>query len=117
MLSPQTILVVQQSPTIRRMLAHSLERRGYRVLQASGSHSGREVLESARVDLVMSDLNLPGLGGERLVQHLRGTTKNPTVAVLLMTASEVEPVAGASGQLARPFTPGVLESTVRELLC
>jgi PAS domain S-box-containing protein len=114
------ILVVEDDPLLRGLVARSLESRGHQVVTA---RHGPEALELARVeppDLVVTDVILPGLDGEQLVARLR--ERQPHLRVLLVSGYEPEWVAGATGGddqtlfLQKPFTIAQLAAGVEALL-
>ena len=67
---PATILVVEDEGSVRMVIARSLQRHGYRVVEASSGTEAAELLrdEGVRIDLLLSDFALPGLSGLELVQ-------------------------------------------------
>ncbi len=70
-----TILLVDDSTTIRNMLRATLEPAGYRILEASGGRAGLEVVRQEPIDLIISDQNMPGLDGLGMVRpSAPGTT-------------------------------------------
>src|SRR5581483_10078948 len=117
----RTILVVEDEDVVRSLAVEVLTRYGYRVLAAA---NGEEALEIAanwqgRVDLVLSDIMLPGRFGPELGDELAGL--HPEAAFLytsgyargLMDERGLDP---AHRFLAKPFTPAALASKVREVL-
>ncbi len=117
----QTVLVAEDVEVIRRMVAETLERRGYRVLAA---RDGREALALAAqpgpIDLLLTDVAMPGLDGVALAQALRET--RPGIRVLYMSGSPAAHVARdlelapGTGFIAKPITPSSLALRVRQAL-
>jgi len=104
---PQTILVVEDEPTLRETLAYQLEQDGYRVVTAA---DGREALERFRAeqpDLVLLDVMLPELSGVEVTRILR---QESDVPILMLTArdSEIDKVVGlevgADDYVTKPFS-------------
>ena len=118
--SPQTILVVDDEPVILRMLEWNLSRAGYRVLTAIGGAEGllRAAEHPGHLDLVISDVVMPGLSGPRMIQAL-GRSR-PRTRVLFMsghTGSEaLEEVDDSFYFLAKPFRKHTLLAKVAEAL-
>ena len=117
-----TILVVDDEPSIRRFLRAALERAGYAVLEAA---DGLEALNTARrevPDLVLLDVALPQLSGLEVCRRIRADPATSRTPVLLLSGLaaplEAERLAatGASGWLAKPFTPAALLERVRAAL-
>ncbi|HVR20069.1 MAG TPA: response regulator [Polyangiaceae bacterium] len=108
------VLLVDDEESLRVTLAGNLELEGHDVLEASNGHEALEVLRNAEVDLVLSDIRMPGLGGVELLQHVRRS--HPHLPVLLMTAYTADDqmdtalMAGVFAVLRKPFDP---ESAIR----
>ncbi len=109
----KTILLVEDEPTIRQLLATALERSGYRVLQA---RTGREALEvfDDTVDLLLTDMRLPHVGGAELIQQLRA--QRPTLKILSISGFALNAPPRDVPFLAKPFTRDVLLNAVRATL-
>jgi two-component system, cell cycle sensor histidine kinase and response regulator CckA len=118
----ETILLVEDDASVRILLRDALKKLGYRVVEAK---NGLEACllasqELERLDLLLTDMVMPGMGGRELAQHL--ITVKPDLRVLFMSGftDDIGILAGhergASGFLQKPFTPEVLGRTVRKLL-
>jgi CheY-like chemotaxis protein len=83
-----TVLVVEDEPVIRELMAILLEDEGYTVRQAVDGVQALEVMEQQSVDLVLSDVKMPRLDGASLVQRLRA--RGDTIPVVLMSAVYAE---------------------------
>ena len=119
----RTILVVDDSPTMRRMIMASL--RGIEDVGFDQGASGLEAIERlalAPVDLVVLDLNMPDMHGLDVIRFLRSHDRYRDLPVIVLTTRGDESSrhaameAGASQYLTKPFAPSVLLSSVRELL-
>ena len=114
-----TILVVDDDPLVRRMLSVLLNREGFEVLTAG---NGAEALRAthartSEVDLLISDVEMPEIGGPQLAAELRAD--HPDLPVLLISGSCRCPSPAASGSLCilpKPLDVAVLLTTVRQLL-
>jgi len=120
--SDATILLVEDDVAVRAAVRRVLERRGYRVLEAP---NGAEALAAAAkpaevIDLVISDMVMPGMSGLELRQHL--LVLRPALQVLLMSGYSEEAITrlGGSGPLPslieKPFTVDGMLAKVRDLL-
>jgi CheY-like chemotaxis protein len=78
------ILLVEDEESLRVTLAANLELEGHGVVEAADGRSALGLLESVQVDLVLSDVRMPGMGGVELLRRVRAS--HPNVPVLLMTA-------------------------------
>ncbi len=116
------ILTVDDSLSVRQVLAVTLRSGGFEVIQAQ---DGREALEIARetpMELVITDLYMPRMNGIQLVEALRTLPAYVSTPLLLLTTDtsaasrSAGRAAGASGWIGKPFNPGKLLETVRQLL-
>jgi PAS domain S-box-containing protein len=115
------VLLVEDEPAVRAIAARSLERSGFRVLEAS---SGRAALETVdrhgQPDIVLTDLMMPGIGGAELARRLK--ERWPALPVLFMSGYSVEDLLrqGAIGSdravIQKPFTPDSLVGSVAAAL-
>ncbi|HEX8750441.1 MAG TPA: response regulator [Nitrospira sp.] len=118
----ETILLVEDDSSVRILLRDALRKLGYHVIEAK--HGLEACLlasqELDRLDLLLTDMVMPGMGGRELAQHL--LTIKPDLRILFMSGftDDIGILAGheqgASGFLQKPFTPEVLARTVRKLL-
>jgi CheY-like chemotaxis protein len=117
------ILVVDDEPPFRRLLAMILGEAGYRVQVAQDVAEALTAVETEPPALVVLDVGLPpdGAGGWTVLAHLRHTAGLRTVPVLILTGqdqihAEEALARGASEFLGKPVSPHVLEETVARLL-
>ncbi|MGD2069613.1 MAG: sigma-54 dependent transcriptional regulator [Gemmatimonadota bacterium] len=116
----ETVLVVDDEPRIRRIVEMALGDRGYRVLTAPSAEDAWDVLEDGGVDVVVTDLQLPGRTGLELLADVR--RRHPRLPVILITAfgtveSAVEAIkAGAFDYVLKPFGVEELEALVERAL-
>ena len=118
----KSILVVDDTRSMRKMVAAVLQEAGYEVAEAS---DGVEALELARervFDLVVTDHNMPRMDGVTLVGELRALPAYDGVALIVLS-TEVNPElktkgreAGATGWMAKPFDPQRMLDVVREFI-
>ena len=116
------VLVVEDETDIRHLIAHHLEREGYRCRQAT---TGTEALRAARAstpDLIVLDLMLPEIDGLEVCRRLRGDATTAGVPIIMLTAKsdEVDRIVGlelgADDYVAKPFSPKELIARVRAVL-
>ncbi|HET8937926.1 MAG TPA: ATP-binding protein [Polyangiales bacterium] len=108
------ILLVEDVPQLRDILSAQLERAGYRVLGAADGLAALEVIERERVDLVLSDMVMPQLGGALLADRIHA--RHPGVRCLLMTGYHADEKASQEPVLRKPFTTDELIQTVNAAL-
>jgi two-component system chemotaxis response regulator CheY len=115
------ILTIDDSRTIRDMLKLTLSEAGYEVLQAVDGQEGIEMLGRERVDLVITDINMPKKDGYAVIRHMRGQDDHKATPILVLTTeSEAEKrniarEAGATGWMVKPFDPERLLATVSKV--
>lgn len=105
-----TVLVVEDDDAIRNNVARLLQLEGYTVQVAGNGNEGLLAARASRPDLVITDINMPGLDGFALVQALRADPALATTPVLMLTALDDRAsmrrgmTVGADDYLAKPFT-------------
>ena len=117
------ILTIDDSKTIRDMLMLTLAEAGFEVLQAVDGQDGLDVLdkEKAKVDVVITDINMPRMDGYEVIRQLRKNSAHRTTPILVLTTeSEVDKKnlareAGATGWMVKPFDPGRLIATINKV--
>lgn len=118
MVAAQRILLVEDDPSLRRVVELNLAARGYQVDLAASGTAALELTER-RPDLVVVDLGLPDMDGIDLIARLRASL---TTAILVTSASDVRTAkgaalgAGADEFIAKPFGVDQLLSAVRAIL-
>ncbi|HYF38838.1 MAG TPA: response regulator [Gemmatimonadales bacterium] len=119
----KTILVVEDEPSVRRIIRMSLELADYTVLEAADGEAALELMhrQARRVDLVIADLVMPRAGGDRLAQALKRI--RPGLPVLLVSGASDHDLRGQLGRtpseeevLWKPFTPEQLVTRVSRML-
>ena len=119
-MKPQRILVVDDEPNMQRVLQIMLQKMGHDVVCAPDGAIALQRFQEAPVDLVISDLRMPGVGGIDLLRTLRG--QGSDVPLIIMTAhgtieSAVDAMKlGACEYIVRPFDLDALEVTVERIL-
>ena len=116
------VLVVEDEPDIRDLLAFHLERDGYQVTRATTGPEALRQLRAAPPDLVILDLMLPELDGLEVCRRLRADPATATLPVIMLTAKgdEVDRVVGlelgADDYVVKPFSPKEMLARVRAVL-
>lgn len=114
-----TILIIEDEPELVKVLRSYLEQAGFNVISAGRGDTGLATWESKQPDLVILDLNLPGLDGLDVARAIRRKASTP----ILMLTARVEETdqligleLGADDYLPKPFSPRVVVARVRALL-
>jgi len=118
--SREKILVVDDSSDAREVLSRNLSAEGYRVLTAPAVPEAIRILESEPVDLVITDLKMPKVGGIELIKHVRARSKDIGVIMITGYASIESAVTavkeGAEHYLPKPFTDTELLTAVHDVI-
>ncbi len=119
----KTALIVDDSRTMRQMVAFTLTNAGFTVVEAeNGKDAVSKVSGGAKMDIVVTDLNMPEMDGIALIKELRKmSTFKFTPILMLTTESAMEKKkegkeAGATGWIVKPFNPEVLLKTIAKVL-
>ncbi len=114
-----TILVVDDEPQIRRVLRTTLASRGYVIVDAKTGEEGIELVRKERPDLVLLDVNMPGMGGIEACREIRRGSTAPII-MLTVRNGERDKVAaldaGADDYVVKPFGIEELLARVRAAL-
>lgn len=117
-----TILIADDEPNIRQLIAFTLRRRGYTVLEAEDGTVALERIRRERPDLAVLDVMMPGLTGLAVTRQLGLDPETAAIPIILLSAkgqgSEIEAglASGARLYLVKPFSPRELADRVAEVL-
>ncbi len=116
------ILAVDDSVSMRQMVSFTLKEAGHEVVEANDGLQALRVARGQQFDLVLSDVNMPGMDGITLIKELR-TMPNLKFTPMLMLTTEsgmdkkqAGRAAGATGWLVKPFNPDRLLATIAKVL-
>lgn len=120
----QTVLVVDDSPTLVKFVSFSLKSNGYEVVGASDGMDALEKIShiDGGIDLVITDLNMPNIDGYELIATLRKTATFAKTPIIILSSEEEEGdktkgrEVGADSYLVKPFKSNVLIEEVTKLL-
>ena len=116
----ESILVVDDAPQTLEVIRRNLKSKGYQVFTASNAQEAIKIIESAPVDLVITDLKMPEVSGIDLIRHIRENYRDTEVMMITgypSIESAVEAVkTGAEEYLTKPFTDEELFSAVERTL-
>lgn len=114
-----TVLIIEDEPELARVLRSYLEQAGMSVLTAGRGDTGLSVWEHKRPDLVLLDLNLPGMDGLDVAREIRRKSDTP-IMMLTARVEETDQLIGlelgADDYIPKPFSPRVVVARVRALL-
>ncbi|KWR88963.1 response regulator [Cupriavidus sp. IDO] len=121
-MSSPSILVVDDSPSLRRMIGACLRAAGYAVTEAADGDQARALAQQSSFGMLVTDQVMPGMDGLTLIRSLRATERYARIPMLMLTTEadsrirEQAREAGASGFLPKPFDPGQLMEAVSALI-
>ena len=116
------IMTVDDSATIRQMVALTLRDAGYEVVEAVDGVDALERLAKESVDMLITDLNMPNLDGVGLIRAVRQDQANRFIPIIMLTTESHDSkkqegkAAGASGWIVKPFKPEKLLGVVKMVL-
>jgi len=118
----QSILAVDDSASMRQMVAFTLKGAGYNVIEAADGQEALDKARGAKVDLVLTDQNMPKMDGITLVKSLRGLPSYTGTPILILTTESSDEMkakgkaAGATGWLVKPFDPTKLLDVIKRVI-
>ncbi len=116
------ILAVDDSGSLRQMLAFSLRSGGYQVTDAIDGIDGLKKAQATQFDLVLTDQNMPNMDGLTLIRSLRELPAYRSVPILMLTTESSTEMknkgreAGANGWMVKPFDPNKLLEVVAKVI-
>jgi len=116
------ILTVDDSSTMRQMIAFTLKGAAFDVLEAEDGVHALEVAKGKKLDLIITDVNMPRMDGLTLVARLRALPEFKFTPILVLTTESDQSMklrgkeAGATGWIVKPFSPEKLLEVVNKVL-
>lgn len=116
------IMIVDDSVSIRKSVSYVLTQEGYEVIEAEDGLDGLAKSEKNQCQLIITDINMPNMGGIDFIKSLRETTTYKFVPIIALTTESQDTkmqegrVAGATGWIVKPFTAEKLIAIVNKIL-
>ncbi|TCC63088.1 response regulator [Kribbella pittospori] len=121
-MSPGLILVVEDNPKNLKLLRDVLRFSGYDVIEATSGEDGVRLAESEQPDLILMDLQLPGIDGAEALRRIRASERSRAVPVVAVTAFAMDHdrehafASGFTGYVEKPISVRLLPQQVRDFL-
>jgi two-component system, chemotaxis family, chemotaxis protein CheY len=118
----KTILIADDSASVRDLVSFTLENAGYKVLAGTDGKDALKFLNGEEIDLVITDLHMPEMDGISFIKEIRNKTEYKFIPILLLTTeSHAEKKqhakdAGATGWIVKPFVQERLLEVVEKVI-
>jgi two-component system chemotaxis response regulator CheY len=116
------IMTADDSASVRQMVTFTLKQNGYEVVEAVDGQDALAKLSANKVDMLLTDLNMPKLDGIGLIKGVRATKLNKFIPIVMLTTESQDAKkaegksAGATGWIVKPFKPEQLLAVVKKVL-
>lgn len=117
----KTIMIVDDAPSVRKVVGMALREAGYEVVEASNGEDAASKLDGRRLDLVICDLNMPIMDGIGFLETIRSQQNYRFTPVIMLTTETAEEkktkarAAGAKAWLTKPFQPSTMLDAVAKV--
>ena len=118
----RTIMIVDDAASMRGLIAMTLKREGYEVIEACDGRDAMTKLSGKKVDLIVSDLNMPNMDGIELIKAAKAEPRSRFIPIVMLTTESQDKKkqegqqAGAKAWIVKPFKPDVLISVVKKII-
>ncbi len=116
------IMTADDSASVRQMVSFTLKQNGYDVIEAVDGRDALNKLTTSKVDMLITDLNMPNLDGIGLIKGVRSGALNKFIPIVMLTTESQDTrkaegkAAGATGWIVKPFKPEQLIAVVKKVL-
>jgi two-component system chemotaxis response regulator CheY len=116
------IMTADDSASVRQMVAFTLKQNGYDVVEAVDGRDALNKLNAQKVDMLLTDLNMPNMDGIELIKGVRAGALNKFIPIVMLTTESQDSrkaegkAAGATGWIVKPFKPEQLIGVVKKVL-
>jgi two-component system, chemotaxis family, chemotaxis protein CheY len=119
---PRTVLVVDDSTSLRQMVTFTLKGAGFDVIEGTDGRDALTHVQGKAVSLVITDLNMPVMDGMTLIRELRAKPEFKFTPILMLTTESQQErklegkAAGATGWIVKPFQPDQLLQVISKVV-
>jgi two-component system chemotaxis response regulator CheY len=116
------IMTADDSASVRQMVAFTLKQNGFEVVEAVDGQDALQKLAGKKVDMLLTDLNMPRLDGIGLIKGVRAGSLNKFIPIVMLTTESQDSkkaegkAAGATGWIVKPFKPEQLIAVIKKVL-
>ena len=117
----KTVLIVDDSASMRQLVTFTLKNAGFNVIDAIDGQDGLDKFSRIKIDLVITDLNMPVMDGIEMIRQIRSSGSQNFVPIVLLTTESQEKKkvegkqAGATGWIVKPFKPEQLVAVAKKI--
>ena len=118
----KTILIVDDSATIRQVVGMTLKGAGYEVMEASDGKDALKKLDGKKINLIISDVNMPNMDGITFVKEAKKLASYKFTPIIMLTTESQDSkkqegqAAGAKAWVVKPFQPAQMLAAVSKLI-
>jgi two-component system chemotaxis response regulator CheY len=118
----KVIMTADDSASVRQMVTFTLKQNGYDVVEAIDGKDALNKLNTRKVDMLLTDLNMPHMDGINLIKGVRAGTLNKFIPIIMLTTESQDSrktegkAAGATGWIVKPFKPEQLIAVIKKVL-
>ena len=118
----KSVLIVDDSQSMRQMVVFTMREAGFTILEGADGQQALDRLGTQKVDLVITDLNMPVMDGISLIRQIRMQPANKFTPILMLTTESQDAkkqegkAAGATGWIVKPFDPQQLLQVVGKVV-
>ena len=118
----KTIMTADDSASVRQMVSFTLKQNGYDVIEAVDGKDALQKLGGQKVDMLITDLNMPNLDGIGLIKAARALPSCKFIPIIMLTTESQDSrkqegkAAGATGWVVKPFKPEQMIAVVKKVL-
>jgi two-component system, chemotaxis family, chemotaxis protein CheY len=119
---PKTVLVVDDSTSMRQMVSFTMKEAGFDVIEGGNGQEAIARVQGKSVNLVITDLNMPVMDGMTMIRQLRAKSEFKFTPILMLTTESQQEkkmegkAAGATGWIVKPFNPEQLLQVVNKVV-
>ena len=116
------IMTVDDSASVRQMVSFTLKGAGYEVLEAVDGQDALAKLQGKRIQMMITDLNMPNMDGIELIRAVRADSAHKFTPIVLLTTESQDgkkkegKAAGATGWIVKPFKPEQLLAVIKKVV-